>query len=54
LPEVPLERALVIDVSGDLVSEVRVRPEGPGSRVVVFVRQPVGYVVRTTAPEASR
>lgn len=50
LPEVPLERALVIDVSDDLVSEVRVRPEGPGSRVVVFVRQPVGYVVRATAP----
>jgi len=46
LPGVSLDRPLAIDVSDDLVSEVRARPTERGSRVVVFVRRPVTYEVR--------
>jgi LPS-assembly protein len=46
LPATPAPRAAAIDVSDDLVTEVRVDAAGAGSRVVVFVRQPVTYEVR--------
>jgi LPS-assembly protein len=43
-------RPTAVEVSDDLVSTVRVQPEAVGTSVVIFVRQPVSYVVaRPTA-----
>ncbi len=38
-------RPTAVEVSDDLVSSVRVQPEAMGTSVVIFVRQPVSYVI---------